>query len=469
MSSISKQSFRDRYFGDKAFYAKVFAVALPIMIQNGLTNFVNLLDNLMVGRIGTDQMSGVSIVNQLIFVFNLSVFGALAGAGIFLTQYFGSGDHENMRNVFRMKFILGAVITALGIGILYFGKETLIDLFLHDGSVTGDLDATLNYALQYIQIIFIGLIPFTITQIYASSLRETEETVLPMLASVVSVFVDLVFNYILIYGKFGLPVLGVRGAAIATVMARFVECLIVVLWSVKNSKKYPYMRKVFYKFHVPAQVAKQVILKGTPLLLNEFLWATAMTMLTFCYSTRGLDAIAGINICNTLNNVFNISFISMGSAVSILVGQLLGAGRFEDAKACARKMMVFSTLFCAILAILMAMAAPAFPNLYNTSEEVRWLATQFIWIMAGIMPFCALTNATYFTLRSGGKTGITFVFDSCFAWGVNVTIAAALAFLTPMPVVPLFLICQSLEIVKCVIGLILVNKGIWIKNLNTSA
>lgn len=455
-----------RYFGDKRFYSNVLKIALPIMIQNGFTNFVNLLDNLMVGRIGTDQMSGVAIVNQLLFVFNLSIFGGLSGAGIFFAQYYGSGDRANMKNVFRMKIIIATVISLIGLGTLYFGRTFLISQFLHDGSVTGDLEATLGFAIDYILIMLIGLVPFSISQIYASTLRETGETLLPMKAGIASVLVNLCLNYVLIYGKLGMPVLGVKGAAIATVVSRLVECAIVVGWVVVKKDTYDYMHRIFSHFAIPGHVVKQVVLKGTPLLLNEFLWAAAMTILTLCYSTRGLAAVAGINICNTINNVFNIGFISLGNAVAIMVGQLLGAGKFEEAKDSARKLITFSVCFCAAIAFVMALAAPYFPLLYNTTEEVRHLATVFILIMAMLMPFCAFTNAAYFTLRSGGKTGITFLFDSCYAWVICVSTAAGLAFLTDIPVIPLYLICQSLEIIKCVVGFVLVKKGVWIHNLS---
>lgn len=459
-------NFREKFIGDKGFYKMVLTIALPIMIQNGFTNFVNLLDNLMVGQIGTDQMSGVAIVNQLMFVFNLSIFGGLSGAGIFIAQYYGSGDRKNMKNVFRMKIIIATVILIIGLAILYFGRSGLVSLFLHDGSATGDLEATLAYALEYIVIMLIGLIPFTMAQCYASSLRETGETVLPMKAGIASVLVNLVLNYILIYGKLGAPELGVRGAAIATVISRFVECGIIFVWVEKHREQTDFMCDLFENFELPGYVVKEVIFKGTPLLVNEFLWSAAMTTLTLCYSTRGLAAVAGINICNTINNVFNIGLIALGNSVSIIVGQKLGAGKFEEAKDCAVKLMAFSVIFCAALACIMAIAAPFFPYLYNTTDEVRALATDFIWIMALLMPFCAFTNASYFTLRSGGRTGITFLFDSCFAWGICVSTASILAYFTSIPVVPLYFVCQSLEIIKCVVGYILVKKGVWIQNLS---
>ena len=434
---------KKQYFGDRAFYRRVIRVALPIMIQNGFMNLMNLVDNLMVGRIGTDQMSGVAIINQLIFIFNLSIFGALSGAGIFVAQYYGKGDGQKVKEVFRLKLLIALII-----------------------SMTGDLDLTLEYALRYIRIVQIGLIPFAYAQCYVSTLRETGETILPMKAGIVSVLVNICLNYLLIYGKCGLPALGVEGAAIATVTARFVECAIVVVFTQKNAERFDYMNRVLRGFYIQKEIVAQVIRKGTPLLLNEFLWSAGVTMLTMCYSTRGLATVAAINICNTINNVFQIAMIAGGSAASILVGQQLGAGEFEEARDTARKMIVFSVLLCAAAGLLMAIAAPFFPLLYQTTGEVRSLATGFIFIMAALMPFGAFTNASYFILRSGGKTMITFLFDSCFEWAVCVTSALALAYATHMPILPMYLICQSLEIIKCVIGYFLVRSGGWVHNLS---
>ncbi len=457
---------KKQYFGDRAFYRRVIRVALPIMIQNGFMNLMNLVDNLMVGRIGTDQMSGVAIINQLIFIFNLSIFGALSGAGIFVAQYYGKGDGQKVKEVFRLKLLIALIITAAGLTILKAARLPLIMQFLHDGSMTGDLDLTLEYALRYIRIVQIGLIPFAYAQCYVSTLRETGETILPMKAGIVSVLVNICLNYLLIYGKCGLPALGVEGAAIATVTARFVECAIVVVFTQKNAERFDYMNRVLRGFYIQKEIVAQVIRKGTPLLLNEFLWSAGVTMLTMCYSTRGLATVAAINICNTINNVFQIAMIAGGSAASILVGQQLGAGEFEEARDTARKMIVFSVLLCAAAGLLMAIAAPFFPLLYQTTGEVRSLATGFIFIMAALMPFGAFTNASYFILRSGGKTMITFLFDSCFEWAVCVTSALALAYATDMPILPMYLICQSLEIIKCVIGYFLVRSGGWVHNLS---
>ena len=193
---------RKKFIGDKQFYKMVLAIAIPIMIQNGITNFVSLLDNIMVGQIGTEQMSGVAIVNQLIFVYNLCIFGGVSGAGIFTAQYFGQKDDEGIRHTFRFKLWVSAILTALVIVIFIIGGESLIQIYLNGSSDGGDLAAALRYGRQYMLVMLCGLPAFMMVQTYASTLRECGETMVPMKAGVTAVLVNLVFNYLLIYGKF---------------------------------------------------------------------------------------------------------------------------------------------------------------------------------------------------------------------------------------------------------------------------
>ncbi len=454
-----------RLIGGRDFYKMVLLVAVPIMIQNGITNFVSLLDNIMVGRVGTEQMSGVAIVNQLIFVFNLSIFGGISGPGIFGAQYFGCGDQKGLRDTLRLKLVIAFIICVIGLGVLLGFGDSLIRLYLHEGGEAGDVTRTLSYGKQYLTVILLEIIPFALVQSYASTLRETGETMLPMKAGLIAVAVNLVGNYLLIFGKCGFPQLGVQGAAIATVLSRFVECGIVMSWTHRHKERNPYIVGLYRGFSIPGRLIKQVIIKGSPLMINEMLWATGMATLTQCYSMRGLAVIAGLNISNTLVNVFNVVFLSMGNAVAIIIGQLLGAGKMEEAKDTDYKLIAFSVFGCVVMGTLMALVSPFFPQLYKTEESVRSLATQFICVSALCMPLQAFLQAAYFTLRAGGRTFITFVFDSGFIWVMSIPLAFVLSRFTSVPIVPLYLACQLIEIIKCVIGFVLVKKGVWLQNI----
>lgn len=458
-------NFKKKFIGDKAFYSMVLALAVPVMIQNGITNFVGLLDNIMVGQVGTEQMSGVAIANQLVFVFNLCVFGGVSGAGIFGAQFFGKGDSDGVRDILRIKLWLALVLSvAAGVVFTLWG-EPLISLFLHEGSESGDLAATLLYGKQYLSLMRLLLVPFALVQAYASTLRETGETKLPMQAGVVAVLVNLVFNYLLIYGKLGFPVLGVRGAAIATILSRIVEAAIVIAWTHRNRERNPFAVGLYRTLRVPSALLGQVAVKGSPLLVNEALWSMAMTTLAQCYSLRGLAVVAAVNITSTITNLFNIVFMSLGSSIGIIVGNLLGAGRMREARDADNKLIAFSVASCLLVGAIMAVVAPLFPRLYNTTAEVRRLAGGMILISAAIMPFHAFTHATYFTLRSGGKTLVTFLFDSVFVWAVNVPIAFVLSRFTGLPILPLFAVCQSIEILKSFIGYFFVRSDVWMQNI----
>lgn len=454
--------YMKRFIGDRKFYGMLLGIVVPIIIQNGITNFVSLLDNLMVGRIGTEEMSGVAIVNQLLFVFNLCIFGGISGAGIFTSQFYGNGDDEGVRNTFRFKLLIALAFTLIGLLIFLAAGEGLISLFLHEGSDSGDIGETLAYGSRYLMWMLLGLLPFAASQVYSGTLRETGETVAPMAAGLTAVFVNLVFNYLLIYGKFGFPKLGVAGAAMATVLSRYVECAVILIWSHTHAHRLTYLSGLYRTLRIPGALTRRIIVKGIPLIVNEVLWALGITVINQCYSTRGLAVVAGVNISSTISNLFNVVFIAMGSSVAIIVGQLLGAGKLEEARDTDRKLIFASVLSCLVFGSLMALAAPLFPRLYNTTQEVRELATFFIVVSAIMMPFNAFMHASYFTLRSGGKTGITFLFDAGFVWVVSIPLAMALSRLTSMPVRPLYVCCVTADLVKVVIGFVLVKRGSWI-------
>lgn len=458
-------SFKNKYFGDKNFYKMTLTIAIPIIIQNLLTNLVSMADNIMVGQLGTNQMSGVAIINQLFFVFNLLVFGGMSGAGLFSAQYFGQKNHNGVRDVFRMKILIGITIIAISLSVMIFLHKPLINMFLHEGSSSGNIQETFNYAKNYLYIMVIGIAPFVISNCYSTTLKESGQTVVPMKAGVLAVVFDIVLNYIFIFGKLGFPAMGVVGAAIATVISRFVECGYLVIYTHRHSNDYPFIKHCYRTLKVPGSLVKKIIVTGTPLMLNEFLWAGGLTLQTQALSTKGLATVGGLNICNTIGNISNCIFVTMGTTIAIVVGQLLGAGKLKEAKVTATRMAAFSLLISFGMIIILGLLGPVFPHFYNTTDEIRELATKFIWAVAAATPFISLSNSEYFILRSGGKTIITFLFDSCFVCLVNVPVAICLTNFTAIHIVGIFFLVNMLEGVKALIGFIMVKKDIWLNTI----
>ncbi len=451
---------------DWPFYKRILMVALPIIIQNGITNFVSLLDNVMVGQVGTVQMSGVAIVNQLMFVFNLCIFGATSGAGIFTAQFYGSGNAKGIRDTFRFKIIVAIVLAVSGIGIFLGAGDGLIGLYLEGDPGSAEALLTLRYGKDYLVAALFGLVPFALANAYSGTLRETGQTAVPMAAGITAVFVNLGLNYVLIFGHFGAPELGVVGAAIATAISRYVELAIVAIWTHTHAKACPFIVGAYRSLRIPVDLTKKIVVKGMPLLVNEFLWSTGMAFLSQCYSTRGLAVVAAFNIATTISQVSNVVFLSLGNAVGILMGQMLGAGLPEETiRRDNRRMITLSVVVCFGIGGLVIALSGLFPRMYNTTDEVRAIASALICITAVMMPVNSYNNAMYFTLRSGGQTFITFLFDSGFSWAVCVPVAFVLSRFTSLSILPLYAICVGVDVLKIGLGAYFLRKGTWINRL----
>ena len=310
-----------------------------------------------------------------------------------------------------------------------------------------------------------GILPFGISQTYSSTLRETGETVSPMTASVIAILTNLVLNWILIFGKLGLPALGVVGAAVATVISRYVEAIYLIIIAHAHPDKFEFIRGVYKSLHIPGHIAKKIIITGTPLMLNEVFWSLGTTIINQSYSTRGLTVVAATNIAGTAWNLFCIIMFTMGNAVSIMVGQQLGAGEIEEAKRTDNRLLFFTTALHIGIGVLIAIAAPFIPLIYNTEPAVRELTTQLLLVDALALPIHAYVHVTYFTIRSGGKTVVTFLFDCLYTWVFPLPLAFFLCRYTALPMITIFFCVQFIDIVKVIIGTILLRSGMWAKNL----
>lgn len=251
----------------------------------------------------------------------------------------------------------------------------------------------------------------------------------------------------------------------ATVVSRVIECAIVVCWTHFQSGKNLFIIGAYRSLKVPMTLTRKILVKGTPLMLNEILWAGGMAMINQCFSVRGLSVVAALNITSTIANLFNIVFIAMGSCVAILVGQNLGANEFEEAKETAAKVITFSVLATVGTSIILFLASGLFPRLYNTSQQIRLIAGEMIQINALVMPLQAFLHATYFTIRSGGRTWITFLFDSAYTWCVAIPFAFCIVHFTSFDIIIIYLMYCSLDIIKATVGFILLKRGIWVRNI----
>ena len=471
--------FFRRFIGDKAFYRAVLIILLPLVVQQGVTSAVNLLDNLMVGSLGEESLSAVSVVNQILMVFNLTIFGGLSGVSIFGAQFAGKGDVDGMRQSFRAKLYFGVAVVVIGIALLWGFDETFIGIFLEGETDAARAAYALSEGCGYLHIMLFGLFPFMLVQAYAGSMREMGKTFATMVASVIAILTNLVLNFLLIYETREMTVfgatftmwgagLGVRGAALATVIARFVEMFIVLIYAHLHQERYIFLKGAFRNGYVPLKLLKRIAVTGTPLMLNEVFWSLGMTFINQCYSTRGMTALAALNITSTAWNLFCIIMFAMGNAVSIMVGQCLGQGDKQGARDTDTKLLFITVVSHIVLGGLLALCSSVIPHWFAVTDEAKHLASQTL-IIAGVsLPIHAFLHATYFTIRSGGKTFITFLFDSVYTWCVPAVLAFVLSRYTGASVVTMYFCIQFIDVTKLVIGLFMLRSDFWANDLTAS-
>lgn len=463
---MKKQGFRAQFIGDKAFYIGVITLILPMIVQLGISNFVNLLDNVMVGQLGTEEITSVAIVNQLVFVFNLTIFGGVSGASIFGAQFHGKGDVTGLRHSFRYRIWMAAIVVVVGLLVFLSFGESLIDLFLNEAEGdSGDLMRTMALGKSYLRVTLWGIVPFAFSQCFASTLKDTGETVIPMAASVIAIVVNLSLNYVLIFGKFGAPAMGVVGAGVATAISRYVELAFIATMTIVKRKKFTFMVGAFRSVRVPWKLVKRITITGMPLMINETLWALGNTLISQCYSLRGPSAIAAVSINNTVWQIFSIIMMALGNAIAILVGQMLGANAFDEAKALVKKLMFFNVSVNVVMGLLIVVFAPIIPQVYNTTEMVKELAASLLIVSGIVLPIDAYVHGTYFIIRSGGKTLITFLFDCVFSLAVSFPIAYLLANFTGLSLLWIYACVQGVNVIKVVMGTVLIRSGSWARNV----
>ena len=439
------------------FIKKLTLIALPIILANLFLNIASLLDTMMVGQLDEQSISGVYIANQIIFVVNLMIFGSIEGASVFFCQFFGKKDIANLKKTFKFKIYASLIISILAtIGVLTFGR-TLSGLF------TKDL-AAIDISVSYLNILATSFIPFALTVCITSSMRESHNSVIPMIITLGGVVINFCVNYISIFGKLGIQPMGAVGAAIGTITERYIELLVLII--IISIKKFDFNSNFFKSFKIEKNLLISMTKKSIPLLLNETMWVLSQTVLVFIFSQTSEISTVVLPIFSTIFNLIFVICLGIGNGISILLGNTVGKGEFEEAQKEAYTSLSFSTITGIILGVILCLIAPIVTSLYKgVSLEARELAVILITYHGIYLLICSLNNAIFFTLRAGGRTSLVFIFDSCFGWGIQIPFAFLLLYAFKLEFIPLVITAYSIEIIKTIVGLILILSKKWYRNL----
>lgn len=445
-----------KYFGDINFFKSTLIIGVPLMVQQLINTAVNLVDNLMIGQLGDYTLAGVSAVNRYFMIALFGTMGVVAAASVFMAQFYGSNNHKKMQETFRYMIISSSIIMLIFIGISLLVPNEIIRFFVSD-------DRVILEGVRYMSIVTFSFIPTMLTMAIAGSMRAVGDTKAPLMASIASMATNLTLNYILIYGHFGFPKLGVVGAAIGTLIARSVELLIIGY--ALNKGTYTFRFHLSTLFRIPKKLIKSITLKALPLTINEVLYASGMALLLRFYGTRGADVISGYAITATVSDLFFTMNAGMSIATTILVSQPLGANKIDQARKNGYQLLGFGFVLSVIFGGLLFLSSFIIPHLYQVSENALWIAQNFLRIMSVLFWIYILNTTVYFILRAGGDSRSTLLIDSGYMWCVNLVVVGIATYYTNINIIGLYLIGQGTDVIKMIITMKFMHKEKWLVNL----
>ena len=442
---------------DRKFLSNMLKIALPIMIQNLVTSSLNMADTIMVGKLGEVEIAAVGIANQYFFLFTMILTGLCGGCSVFISQYWGKKDSTNIKRMLGLGLVSALIVSIVFMVAGFVSPETIISLFNKE-SIVIDLGG------KYLLIVLFSYIFTAVTFVYGYSLRSIGNTVAPLVVNIAALLCNVFFNYVLIFGKLGAPALGVEGAAIATLIARVLEAIILVILVyldkgvfAANASELLNLNMDFFK------KSYSIIL---PVLLNDVLWAMASLIYSVVYGRMGTGATAAIQICNTVNNMFMVVTFGMASASAIMVGNSIGEDKDDQAIDYAKKFMAVSLFVSILLGLILALTAPLILDLFNVSDEVRSSTLIMLYIISVIFVVRFLGMVIIVgILRGAGDARSSLIIEGSTMWFIGVPLTIMGAFLFKLPVHLVYALAILEEVTKFILGLMRLKSRKWINNI----
>lgn len=444
-------------FEDKKFLRKTVAIGIPIAIQALLNTTLNLVDTMMIGTLGQSAIAAVGLANKVFFVFTLLLFGIVSGSSILTAQYFGKRDIKNIRRVLGISLIIGlsgAIVFMLA-GL--FIPRTVMRIFTPS-------EGTIAIGASYLVIVSLSYPLTAITNCYISLLRATNKVKAPVFISIISILVNVILNYTFIYGNFGAPRLGVQGAAIATVIARLVECTSIL--SVVYISRGPAAAKVKELVDFNKEFIKKYFVTVSPVIANEFIWGLGVTMYSLVYGRMGDEAVASITITQNVEQICVVIFQGLSSATAVILGNELGANKLKDAEKHAKGFFVLQLMLTIVMGIVCIIIRKPLINLFQVPSNVASNITKCLTVFVCYLPFRMFNLVNIVgVLRSGGDTKASLLLDMTGVWCVGIPFAFLGGIVLGLPIYYVYAMITIEEVYKFILGLRRYKKKKWLKNI----
>jgi putative MATE family efflux protein len=446
-----------KFFNDKEYYQRLYKLALPIAIQQFIMSSLNMVGVVMIGQLGAVPVAAVGLANQIFFLLSLMLFGLYSGSAMFTAQLWGSKDILTIRKVLGLALTLGAVVGTFFLIIAEVFPKWALSIYSQDKAV-------IALGGDYLRIIGVSFILYTVSFCYSAMMRSTGDVNTPLVVTMTALTINTLLSYVLIFGKLGLPSLGVHGAAIAVLVSRIVECALLLLLTYHKGS--PVAGTIRELFSYDLAFAKNVLKPVLPVILNETLWSLGTTAYSVVYARISTDAIAAMNIVSSIDQMAMVLFQGIGHACAVLVGNRIGAGEDDQAFRYAARSEVIGMLGAVGIGSIILLSSNSILSLYNVPPIVIDYAHRVLTIL-GLLLWLRASNMILFIgiFRSGGDTRFALVLDGVIIWVVGVPLAFAGAFLFHLPIYWVYLLVMSEEITKWVLGVYRFFSRMWIHNL----
>lgn len=448
-----------RYFGTWKFYKMTLLIALPIMAQQFITSFVNLIDNIMIGSVGNIALTSVTVSNRYYLIFNATLFGICGAASIFIAQYYGAKEKEKCQKVFNISMSWSILMALLFMIVLFIMPQLVINIFSKTPSIV-------TQSLMYLNYIKYAYLPCAISFACMMTLRAVGVNTIQLKVGAIAVLINTLLNYCLIFGNFGFPEMGIEGAAIATLIARIVE-MTIYLYVIYRNKHY-FKLDIKGLIYLDKDLMRNLIKKIVPLTFNEVMFSMGLALVFMSYMRTDEHLVAAVAVVDTVANILFIVFAGLSSAVSILIGKKLGANLIDEAKENARKLIVFAGLIAAFLGMIVFIVAPYIPEFYNVQPDIKEAITILLRVKSVSIILHAVNACVFLILRSGGDIVSTLIMDSGFLWCGAVLVSTVLSMRTSLSLIFIYAIVESLEIIRVFVSTHFFKKEKWAKNITVS-
>ena len=445
------------FFSDKNFFRTLLRIAFPITIQQFITSGIGTLDVLMVGQLGETSIAALGLANQVYFLLQLLLFGVSSGAAIFTAQYWGVRDVANIRRVLGICLSITIPAAVLFTTAAVFFPGAVLRFYTNDPAV-------IALGSQYLRIVGVSYVLFAVSFSYSAILRSTEQVKLPMLVSAMALILNSLLNYALIFGNFGLPEMGVRGAALGTSISRGMEFFVMVFFTYRL--KTPAAARLREMMGFDFAFFKRTLQVSMPAAVNEVLWSLGITTYNSVYAHIGTESIAAMNIANTIESMAFVVFMSLANGAAIMIGNKIGAGHEEVAREYAGRFLKLGILGALITGAILIVVREPILLLYNITPESARYASNILLIFSLLM-WVKVSNLMIFIgiLRSGGDTRYALLAEALAIWLIGVPMALVGGFVLKLPVYWVYLMVFSEEFVKLVVVYRRYRTGRWIHNL----